>query len=1113
MQGEIARGGLGRIIQAHDQRLRRPVALKQLLRPRATDEARFFREALLTARLEHPSIIPVHDAGIAHDGSPFYAMKLVGGRSLAAALSEKKTLNERMTLLSHVINVCEALAYAHSQGIIHRDLKPHNVLVGPFGETVVIDWGLAKDLNENNSQRSSQQKLIAIPQSPETADTTLSGPKSEPNLIRTDRGPESEPNGIRSLDSRQARRQNGNNEGTPNFTPGLHATPRSEDISSPDLTVEGSILGTPSYMPPEQAKGESVDARADVYSLGAILYHLLVGNAPYQGKNSTDTIRQLLMGPPPDIRKLQPKIPKDLLAIVEKAMQRDLALRYPSAKELAEDIKKFQTGQLVSAYQYSNTERVKRFLSKYKLVVSISAVLLCALFALGVFTYVSIIDERNQAEAARDEAILRADEALLGQASLALDSSPSRAMTLLSQISNKYPKTSSMRLLAADAISRGIPKIVKLNGADIIEIAFRPRSEQFVALHQGGAITITDIFTWQTRPLFDVPRTYGLTFSPDGSRLAVFGADAFHLYSMTEREAPQVLRAHSDRVTTVAFSADGKRMASAGQDRTIFLWELSCKRPPCGDPIRLEKHPSTIYTVVFSPDGKHLASAGRDGALFLWDLTQPTPTPRALVDHRSNVVQLQFFSDSKSLISAGRDGKVRIWNTESAMLTDSFEPPQYGASDFALSPDEKRILVGSSSGFLWLWNLPCEETLVPGDIDVLKRCNTQRLLGKHEKPIDHVAFFGDRTRGISFSFGGELSIWDLNTGSHRGLKTSSRRAFLSPGQDFLLTTVSGGLSVWPLQEASSSQNYDVKKGSPLAFSKDMTKLGYSNAARFSIYDLVTKENTYLPGHTDIVWAAAFSPDNKRAVSAGQDKTIRIWDLSTKEATVLTGHENEIRGLSFSPDGKLLASASWDKTVRLWDVSTPKPKLMHTLRGHASFVRTVTFSPDGKTLASGGTDGQIILWDMASYEPTLFHEGLGSLALLRFSPDGTVIAASNSDGGFWLFPREGGEGRRLVGHSYNVIAVAFSPDGQSLASTDATHEIRIWDLLRWREPTEDLKNRVLLGHARAVNALGFSLDGLSLLSASEDGSIRSWPDDLPRDPQKLREFILSVVNSQ
>src|SRR5262245_32048960 len=204
-----ARGGAGRVMRAYDPRLRRTVAVKESLRSTDQARARFVREAQLTARLQHPGIVPVHELARWPDGQPFYAMKMVSGRSLKALLAEKSGLAARLELLPNVIAVAETIAYAHSERVIHRDLKPGNIMIGAFGETVVIDWGLAKNLGE-----------------PDVAPASL-GPW------------------------------------------------RDAGETGESATATGMVLGTPAYMPPEQARGETVDERADVYALGAILYELL----------------------------------------------------------------------------------------------------------------------------------------------------------------------------------------------------------------------------------------------------------------------------------------------------------------------------------------------------------------------------------------------------------------------------------------------------------------------------------------------------------------------------------------------------------------------------------------------------------------------------------------------------------------------------------------------------------------------------------------------------------------------------------------------------------------------------------------------------------------------
>jgi len=295
LAGEHARGGLGRILHGRDVLLDRPVAVKELLRGGDEAEARFIREALITARLQHPSIVPVHDFGRTPSGRPFYTMRMISGRSLAETIRRTQTLEQRLALLPHVIAVANAMAYAHERRVIHRDLKPSNILIGPFGETVVVDWGLATDLNEVN--RGSRPGSTAY------------------------------------------------------------------EIAAAGLTTSGAVLGTPEYMPAEQAEGRTVDERADVYAIGAILYHLLTAAPPYRGKNSKEVLANLVKREPMPIEILESGIPKELAAIVRTAMARDQRDRYSTAKELADDLERFRTGQRVSAHSYSCGSLIWKWIS------------------------------------------------------------------------------------------------------------------------------------------------------------------------------------------------------------------------------------------------------------------------------------------------------------------------------------------------------------------------------------------------------------------------------------------------------------------------------------------------------------------------------------------------------------------------------------------------------------------------------------------------------------------------------------------------------------------------------------------------------------------------------
>ncbi|MDB4953904.1 MAG: serine/threonine protein kinase [Myxococcales bacterium] len=337
--GEIARGGMGRIVAAEDRRLGRPVALKQLIDPSAEQVTRFQREALITARLQHPGIVPVYEAGRWPNGEPFFAMKLVLGLPLDKVIGEAHALEDRLALLPRLAAACDAIAYAHSKRIIHRDLKPGNVLIGEYGETVVIDWGLAKDLDAEDSLEAGR---VARPSSKK--------PTSEPTS------------------------------------------------NSSTLTVAGAVMGTPAYMAPEQARGEPVDQTADVFALGAMLYHLLAGVPPYAARTATDVIAAAALGKVVPLRERERRAPLELVAIVERAMAPLTPDRYSNAGGLADELRRFLTGQLVAAHRYTAMQRVGRFVRKHRAAVLISAIATVGFAVGGTVAVRNVVHARDLAE-------------------------------------------------------------------------------------------------------------------------------------------------------------------------------------------------------------------------------------------------------------------------------------------------------------------------------------------------------------------------------------------------------------------------------------------------------------------------------------------------------------------------------------------------------------------------------------------------------------------------------------------------------------------------------------------------------------------------------------------
>jgi serine/threonine-protein kinase len=353
-----AKGGIGQVWLALDGDLGRPVALKELRPERADNQAlwaRFLEEAKITGQLEHPGIVPVYElARRSEDGYPFYTMRFIGGRTLAEAIREyhcKRRAGqagplELAALLTAFVGVCHAVAYAHSRRVIHRDLKPQNVVVGDFGEVVVLDWGLAKLVDRPEDSAALASVALA------------------------------------EQEDREA-------------------------------TMQGQILGTPSYMAPEQAEGrlDRVGCHSDIYGLGALLYEVLTGQPPFEGSETRDVLRRVVAEEPPQVRTVVPTTPAALEAVCRKAMAKDPPDRYGMAGELAAEIQRFLAGEPVEAYPEPLATRVGRWVKRNRTPVAVAvALLLTATLALAVGT-VLLGRANREIQRQRDDARLQRDEA------------------------------------------------------------------------------------------------------------------------------------------------------------------------------------------------------------------------------------------------------------------------------------------------------------------------------------------------------------------------------------------------------------------------------------------------------------------------------------------------------------------------------------------------------------------------------------------------------------------------------------------------------------------------------------------------------------------------------
>jgi len=432
LRGEIARGGMGAILRVWDEDLGRELAMKVVLGSDGTQAdagasdidgrrvSRFLEEAQITGQLDHPCVVPVHELGLDGQARVYFTMRLVKGRDFGRILELVQAGEEgwsRTRALGVLLRVCEAMAYAHSKGVVHRDLKPANVMVGKFGEVYVMDWGLARVLGRADVH-----------------DLRLQDPTST--------------SGVR--------------------------TSRSGSQSFGDMafvTMDGDVMGTPAYMPPEQARGkiEQIEARSDVYAIGAMLYHLLAGQMPFVGrgesKSNVEVLNALLDGPPPTLREVCPDLPAELEAICDKAMARDMAARYPDTLEFAEDLRAFLEGRVVKAYQTGALVELRKWVARNKPLASAAAAAILFLVAglIGSLWQKSVAD-RNADIAEKNAGIAERNAALAAEKALEAErkgelatASAALAETRAVEAANSAARAGAVRDFLTDMLAQANP--------------------------------------------------------------------------------------------------------------------------------------------------------------------------------------------------------------------------------------------------------------------------------------------------------------------------------------------------------------------------------------------------------------------------------------------------------------------------------------------------------------------------------------------------------------------------------------------------------------------------------------------------------------------------------
>jgi WD40 repeat protein len=860
-------------------------------------------------------------------------------------------------------------------------------------------------------------------------------------------------------------------DGTPKITDfGL-----AKKLDEAGQTATGAVMGTPSYMAPEQAgykpdaQARSIGPAADVYALGAILYECLTGRPPFRAATALDTLMQVISDEPVPPTQLQSKVPRDLETICLKCLNKDPARRYDSAAALADDLGRWQRGEPVRARPPSLAYLLGKQLRRHRVPVTAAALVLLATVIGVVVSFVQISAALDREKEARGTAETKEQAA---QDSLA------KEQKALADLKAQF-----------SAVARGF--------CDRSDLEFRT-----------GRVADS---------LNSMLRAYEVAPADDPLRQSYR-----HLLAAQSRSLGKVL-VHGDRVRAVAFSPDGSRVLTGGWGSMARLWHAASGKP-IGEPLR---HERTVSAVAFSPDGRTVLTGSADSTARLWDAATGQPLGTPPLRHQRTVSAVAFSPDGRTVLTAGQDGTARLWDAASGQQLHVLN--QGGSVAAAVfSPDGRAALTGSSDRTARLWDVasgkqlhvlshdslvsaavfsPDGRTVLTGSWD-----NTARLWDvtsgeqfrvlRHKAMVRSIAFSPDGRSVLTGSYDNTAGLWDAASGK-------SLHVF---AHDYYVDAVAfspDGRAVLTGSWDHTARLWDVATGKPVG--EPLRHEDYVDAVAFSpdgravltgswdqtarLWDAPTDTPLrHLLRHHGMVISAALSPDGRMALTGGGDNAARLWDTTTGRQLHDLRHESTVQSVAFSPDGRAVLTGSADKTARLWDVATGRQQGESFRHDHA--VRSVAFSPDGRTVLTSSGDNIVRLWEAASGKQLQALPHPGPVPAEAFSPDGRTVLTGCVDSGARLWDAATGKQIYLLTHEGPLTAAAFSPDGRTLltgctmrAGGDITSNLGGGTALLWDAATG--QQRQVFHHDSWVLATAFSPDGRAVLTISTDNTARLW----------------------